>query len=380
MDHAEKYPSIGDGHVLQRLRVACVMGLPVHVLNRKDCLSVLDGFRRHQRRCFLTTPNVNFMVTALQDRDFRDSVCLSDVSVVDGMPLVWVARLLDIPVHERVSGADLFEDLSRSDDVWRTFFVGGPEGAAKEACLRLSEAQTKMVPVGFFYPGFSSLDDMPNAEIIQSVHAARPDLLILALGAVKGQAWIRRHLEALPACVVSHLGAVVNFAAGGVLRAPVWVQRSGLEWIWRIKEEPALWRRYWKDGCSFLGFFVRRTVPLAFGLWIERLQLSTKLVREEERCFRMFIRRDGLFVLSGFCWDGKFDDLMDKVDDRLAQHLDVVMDLSVVKSVDPFFAGFLMVTEARLRLLGRRLVLIGVPRCVSRRFHWMGAGALMEAN
>lgn len=371
-----------EGHVVDALqpRMACLMGIPVHVVDRKGCVDLLVHYRNHRIPCFLTTPNVNFVATALLDRDFRDSICRSDVSVVDGMPLLWVARLLGIPLRERVSGSDLFEDLAKSAGVWRTFFVGGPEGVAQKACSRLSETENSIEPVGFFYPGFASLDQMPNDKIITAVHGAKPDLLILALGAVKGQAWICRHLDALPPCVVSHLGAVVNFAAGEVLRAPVWIQRSGLEWVWRIKEEPGLWRRYWKDGLSFLAFFVLRTLPLALASWCERLVSAAMPWQGRECRLLVHVRQDGCFVLSGDCVDGQFDDLVKAVHERSVLGLDVFMDLSAVRRIDPFFAGFLMVTESRLRRCGQRLVLSRVGRRLRRRFHWMGASDLLEKN
>ena len=91
------------------------------------------------------------------------------------------------------------------------------------------------------------------------MNAARPDFLVVSLGAAKGQAWIMRNLHRLDVPLVSHLGAVVNFVAGEVRRAPRWMQRSGLEWAWRVKEEPALLRRYAGDAL--------RLLPLA---WRER--------------------------------------------------------------------------------------------------------------
>ncbi len=359
-------------------KVVCLMGMPVHVVDRQACLALLAQDKQQKKTCFLTTPNVNFMATALQDRDFRDSICRSDLVVADGMPLVWVARLLGIPLRERVSGSDLFEDLAKSDEVWRTFFMGGPPGVAEQACQRLSGAGSAIEPVGFFYPGFASVDDMPNEAIVQAVRGARPDLLILALGAVKGQAWISKHLEALPACVVSHLGAVVNFAAGGVSRAPLWVQKSGLEWIWRIKEEPGLWRRYWRDGRTFLAFFLTRSLPLALSLWHERRLARARACAAGESALGMEVDPQGCIRLSGEAVQGPFDRLARLLEERFLQGPEVVLEVSRLQTLDPFFAGFLMITESRGRQMGRRLRLTGLTPRIRRRLRWMGADALLE--
>jgi len=91
--------------------------------------------------------------------------------------------------------------------------------------------------------------------VLQAINASQADFLVVALGAKKGQAWILHNLEHLQVPVVSHLGAVVNFVAGTVQRAPAAWQRAGLEWLWRIKEEPALFGRYWNDGLALFGLW-----------------------------------------------------------------------------------------------------------------------------
>ena len=114
-----------------------------------------------------------------------------------------------------------------------------------------------MVCVGFESPGYGDVESMSSPETIQRINAARADFVVVSLGAQKGQAWIVRNRERLSAPVVSHLGAVVNFVAGEVLRAPRWMQRGGMEWAWRILQEPALARRYAKDGFVLFGLVVR---------------------------------------------------------------------------------------------------------------------------
>ena len=118
-----------------------------------------------------------------------------------------------------------------------------------------------MVCVGFESPGYGSIVEMSSKSAIAKINASGADFLVVALGAAKGQAWIEHNLEALNVPVVSHLGAVINFVAGGVKRAPLWMQKSGLEWAWRIREEPELWRRYWFDGLGLVKLLIRSVAP-----------------------------------------------------------------------------------------------------------------------
>jgi N-acetylglucosaminyldiphosphoundecaprenol N-acetyl-beta-D-mannosaminyltransferase len=174
-----------------------------------------------------------------------------------------------------VAGSTLFEVLRDSPAELGTppikvFFFGGPDGVAQAACQQINTAShphgSGMRCVGYASPGFGSVADMSTPAIIDHINAAQADFVVVALGAAKGQAWILRNRDHLNAPVISHLGAVVNFVAGTVARAPVWAQRLGLEWLWRIKEEPSLWRRYWGDGLGLLKLLFNRVLPQAWRL------------------------------------------------------------------------------------------------------------------
>jgi N-acetylglucosaminyldiphosphoundecaprenol N-acetyl-beta-D-mannosaminyltransferase len=206
------------------------------------------------KRCFFSTPNTNFAMTAMHDAAFRDSVLQSDLSVADGMPVVALARWLRIPLPERVAGADLFERLRAptTDPCLTFFFFGGDAGIAERAARAINAIEGSARSVGYFDPGFVDVESMSGDEVIDRVNSAGPSFVVVSLGAVKGQAWIQRNRGRLKAPLVSHLGAVVNFAAGRVLRSPRWMQLAGLEWLWRVACEPSLWRRYAKDGLAVL--------------------------------------------------------------------------------------------------------------------------------
>jgi len=242
--------------------VYCVLGLPFDAVTMTQTVARVRQAALMNKRCFISTPNLNFLIAARSDTAFRDSVLNSDLSLADGMPLIWMARLLGLPLPERVSGAGLFESLlAHAGPPVTVFFFGGPDGVAATACEKVNARAGGLRCVGFESPGFGSLESISDAERIARINASGAQFVIVALGAKKGQAWIERNAAALTAPVLCHLGAVVNFAAGVVQRAPRGVQAAGLEWAWRIKEEPALLRRYVDDGLHFLRLLFTRVLP-----------------------------------------------------------------------------------------------------------------------
>jgi N-acetylglucosaminyldiphosphoundecaprenol N-acetyl-beta-D-mannosaminyltransferase len=282
--------------------VHCLLGLPFDALGMKEAVLHVQEAARERRPCFLSTPNLNFVVAAQRDAAFRDSVLRSDLSVVDGMPLVWVARLLGLPLRERVAGATLFERLRQgAGSPMRLFFFGGADGVAARACERLNAERGMLTCVGHDAPGFGSVQDMSGEERIARINDSGADFVVVALGAHKGQAWIEHNRARLQAPVVSHLGAVLNFVAGHVKRAPPWLQRGGLEWVWRIKEEPALWRRYGADGIAFAALLLRRVVPCALQSLLRqpsRQALDNAVVRVEADPQLATLRMEGAWTAA----------------------------------------------------------------------------------
>jgi N-acetylglucosaminyldiphosphoundecaprenol N-acetyl-beta-D-mannosaminyltransferase len=245
--------------------VHALLGLPVDATDLPAAVAAVREAAFSARPTMVSTPNLDWVVGALSDAAFRDSVAQSDLCLADGMPLVWVARLLGVPVRERVSGASLFEALAaHPGPPVTTFFFGGPDGAAHAACQRVNATARGLRCVGFAAPGVGSVEQLSGEAYISRINACAPQFVVAALGAKKGQAWLQRNRLRLHAPVRCHLGAVVNFAAGTVRRAPRLVQQAGLEWLWRIGQEPALWRRYAVDGLWFLRLLCTNVLPLAW--------------------------------------------------------------------------------------------------------------------
>lgn len=243
--------------------VHCLLGLPFDAIALNQSLNQIANAALTGQPCYFATPNLNFLVATQADQTFRTAVLNCDLSLADGMPIVWIAKLLGAPIQERVAGSDVFDALCKSTGKSITvYFFGGPAGVAQQAADQMNAQGVRLCCVGFASPGFGSLEDMSQPETIERINASGAQFLVVALGAAKGHAWIEHNRANLTVPVVSHLGAVVNFVAGRVSRAPLWMQKWGLEWTWRIWQEPSLWRRYWRDAIGLYKLVVLRILPL----------------------------------------------------------------------------------------------------------------------
>ena len=158
----------------------CLLGLPFDAVSLSDAAEIITQSIDQKTPCFLSTPNLNFTVMAQDDAAFYDSVIQSDLVVVDGMPLIWVAKLLDIPIKQRVAGSDLFAYLSDKPRVKkiRVFFFGGESGIAENAHHELNRTSSGMESCGFYDPGFVSIEEMSNNDVITHINTCAPVIVV----------------------------------------------------------------------------------------------------------------------------------------------------------------------------------------------------------
>jgi N-acetylglucosaminyldiphosphoundecaprenol N-acetyl-beta-D-mannosaminyltransferase len=212
-------------------------------------------------RGYVVTPNVDHVVRLHRQPALREVYHHALFCVADGMPIVWASRWLGRPLRARVTGADLLPALCAmaARRGYSIFVLGGGEGVAPRAVANLRARVTGLHVAGTHTPPPEFGTDAASVEAaIAAVARARPDILFLGLGSPKQELWIHDHWDRLAARVAVCCGAAVDFAAGGQTRAPAWVQRVGLEWLWRLAHEPRrLWRRYLVEDAAFLGIFLR---------------------------------------------------------------------------------------------------------------------------
>ena len=363
-----------------RERLHTFLGLPFDLVTvDQTCRKVLDAVA-NQQRLFLSTPNVNFVVACSRNAVFRNSVIDSDWVVVDGMPLVWLGRWLGLPVPERVAGSSVFERLQCTPPAvgqqkLRVYFFGGPPGAAGDAADKMNVDTAGMVCVGHASPGFGTVESMSTVELIDEINAAQADFLVVALGAEKGQAWIQRNRERLNVPVISHLGAVVNFAAGGLRRAPSGWQRTGFEWLWRIKEEPNLWRRYAKDAWGLCRLIMTQVVPCKWHMATGRFNKHS----EDKAEMLVTLEKQRVSIQLHGAWQYKKSDFLKA---RLAlvvnETLPVHLDFSKLQNIDAKILGDIFMLLKHRRSQGKELLIDPVPREVRRLFSNYGVGYLLE--
>lgn len=352
-------------------RIWCMLGLVFDAVDMQQAIdsvqqSVIDG-----SPCFISTPNLNFLVTSQSDAEFRGSVINSELSIADGMPLIWIARILNIPLPGRVPGSGMVEILRQktadTNDPIRVFFFGGGEGIAEQACQVINHEKGGLSCCGFYAPGFGTVDEMSNSAILEIINGSNADFIIVSLGAKKGQRWIEQNREKLSAPVICHLGAVVNFVAGNVKRAPVWVQSIACEWLWRILQEPALWRRYFFDGLYFLKLLATRVLPYA--LW--RLVNMGKYTKAEPVTCSVETEQDQLILkIRGNCLCDTIEPLRAVFSQVSNKPGSVVLDLSNVSVVDGAFLGLCLVLLKHVDKAGRKFSVTGVNGNVERIFRW----------
>jgi N-acetylglucosaminyldiphosphoundecaprenol N-acetyl-beta-D-mannosaminyltransferase len=357
-------------------QVVCVLGLPFDAVNLGQAAQRVRAAARDQEPLLVSTVNINFVVNARRDAAFGRSILHSQLSLADGMPIVWISRLLGLPIGERVPGSDLFERLRRecTNEPLRVYFFGGQKGVAQAAASAVNAQPAGICCVGFDDPGFGSIERLSTPERIQKINDAAPDFLIVSLGAQKGPHWIEKNRLALKVPVISHLGAVIGFAAGDVRRAPRWLQRMGLEWLWRIKEEPSLWQRYAGDGVQLLRLLCLSVLPLYWA----RLREARRAPQASSLPPRVEPTEQGYRLrLQGRCDADSREDLTKCLREVAAARKNVQVDVKNLKWIDAVAMGQLLLLYGHQCDIGCSLRFSGVSPEIRRLFRYHCAEYLL---
>jgi N-acetylglucosaminyldiphosphoundecaprenol N-acetyl-beta-D-mannosaminyltransferase len=196
------------------------------------------------------TANLDFLAIARRRDGFRHLLANADLVVCDGKPLQWAAALCGDALPARVTGSDILLETCQLSAAhgYRLFLLGAAPGVADRAARALERLHPGMVIAGTYAPPVGPFDADEDAAIVARIREARTDALFVALGAPRQDEWIRDHLGELGVALCVGVGGVFNFFAGETRRAPGWIQRCGMEWAFRLAQEPTrLWRRYLRD-------------------------------------------------------------------------------------------------------------------------------------
>ena len=361
--------------------VYCILGMPIDAIEMPAVVRSIEVAAANAAPFVISTPNLNFLVQSLVDTKFRESLLLSDLCPTDGIPIVWIAQLLGIPIKRRVAGSDIFEALKlrpRSDPPIKIFLFGSTEDVAEAAAGSLNKKLTGLTCVGWACPGFGNFDELSRAHFIDKINASGADFLVASLGAKNGQLWLQQNHGRLRIPIRAHLGATINFQAGTVKRAPPAMQKFCLEWLWRIKEEPNLWRRYWNDGAVLLRVLLTTVLPLAVEAKWQRLKharnpgdLGIKQINTGE-----FVT----LRLYGSATAQHVDQAVSIFREAVKVKKAIVIDLSETRAIDARFFGLLLMLRKQLKGQGARLTFSGASSRLTRMFRRSGVNFLLSLD
>ncbi|HJE23216.1 MAG TPA: WecB/TagA/CpsF family glycosyltransferase [Methylorubrum populi] len=242
-----------------------ILGVPVSAITLDDAVMAVEGWILARERHYVCITGAHGVIECQTDRALRAIHEGAGLVTPDGMPLVFMARRLGFPRTGRVYGPDLMRALTAlsARKGYRQYYFGGATGLPEQLAGRL-QAQFPGLPVaGTFSPPFRPSSPEEDAEIVARINAARPDILWVGLSTPKQEYWMARHRDRLEVPVMVGVGAAFDFLAGTKRQAPVWMQRRGLEWAFRLGTEPRrLWRRY---GRIVPEFILRASLQLLAG-------------------------------------------------------------------------------------------------------------------
>ncbi len=246
--------SIANSEIRSRL-----LGIDIDSLTASDFLQRIDDFVVSGTPHQISYLNADCLNKCWSDRAYREAISGSDLVYADGMGVVWASRLFGHPLPERLNANDLFPQFCQRAEKkgHRIYLLGGEKGIAEKAAQDLQSQYPHLQIVGHDHGYFSEAE---SDKVIQKICSAKPDILIIGMGAPIQELWISRHLSQLGVPVVWGVGGLLDYSAKGLHRAPVWMRKAGLEWMWRLCLEPRrLWRRYLLGNILFtfrVGFLI----------------------------------------------------------------------------------------------------------------------------
>ncbi len=358
-------------------RLLVILGIPIDDLNMEETLDRLEEFvvmgRQTGKSHQVATVNADFVVKAQYDPELRYLLQESDMATADGMPLVWGARLMGAPLAERVAGADMIPSLAKraAQKGYSLYLLGAAPGVAAKAGMILQEENPGLKIVGITSPPYSSVLEM-DRTVIEDIKKAQPDILLVALGNPKQEKWIGLYGRELCVPVMIGVGGTLDFIAGTTKRAPMWMQRFGLEWLFRLLSDPRrLWRRYFVDLVVFGSFFVRLWWVMRQGQKLPILLPRADMVIVEDTAVlsirgRMDLSNHAVFV--------------DNAHRALQETPFLITDLSEATYLDSTAIGALVGLTKLARDSGGKMWLVAVPESIYQIFSLMRLDHFFEIH
>jgi N-acetylglucosaminyldiphosphoundecaprenol N-acetyl-beta-D-mannosaminyltransferase len=224
-----------------------VLGVQVNVLRLDQAVGMIGEWICQRAQNYVCVTGAHGVMESRRDEHLRAILNQAGMVTADGMPLVWFSRLIRKAPAHRVYGPDLMRALTAISPAhgYRHFYYGGAPGVADKLKAKIEHRHPGVQIVGTLVPPFRELTQEEDEAAVECINAARPDIVWIGLSTPKQEFWMARHLGRIDAPVMVGVGAAFDFLAGTKRQAPRWMQRIGLEWLFRFATEPRrLWRRY----------------------------------------------------------------------------------------------------------------------------------------
>ncbi len=237
-----------------------IMGCQIDNLSMEETLQTIEGFINSGRPHQHVVVNVDKLVKANRDPELRRIINDCALINVDGMPVVWASRLLGRSLKARVAGVDLFEALMKrsAEKGWRVFLLGAKEEVVSGVKQLYEQKYTGLIVAGY-RNGYWKPEEEPG--VVEIIKAAKADLLFVAISSPKKEQFLGRYQGEMKVPFAMGVGGTFDVAVGKVKRAPVWMQKTGLEWFYRFLQEPRrMFKRYFIDDMAFFGLLIKEMV------------------------------------------------------------------------------------------------------------------------
>lgn len=251
-----------------------VLGVGISAINLPMAVAEIGRWIEQGERHYVCVTGIHGVMESQRDPQLRAIHNASGLTTPDGMPMVWAGKWAGAPWVSRVYGPDLMLDVleEAARRGWSSYFYGGADGTPELLAERLRARFPALVVAGAHSPPFRPLTAEEDAAIVAEINATKPDIVWIGLSTPKQERWMAEHVGRIAAAALIGVGAAFDFHAGLVRQAPRWIQRSGLEWAYRLVQEPRrLWRRYARNNPAFVARVLRRRPRIVDAADLRRL-------------------------------------------------------------------------------------------------------------
>lgn len=237
------------------------MNTEIDNLTMNETLQRIDDLIIKGNPSYVVTPNVDHIVQLEKNTELQQTYKEADLILADGQPLIWISKFYKNPIKEKISGSDLFPKLCELAAVkgYKMFFLGAAEGVAARAANNLQKKFLGLQVVGTYSPPFGfEYNQLELEKIIRMIQNASVQILIVGLGCPKQEIFIHEHYKSLGIPVSLGLGASFDFEAGNIQRAPKWMSKHGLEWLFRVTQDPKrMAKRYFVNDLKIISLIIK---------------------------------------------------------------------------------------------------------------------------